>query len=464
MRFAACLPLLLVAGMVRADSIDDWAQHQMAWRHIPGMSIGVYRDGKPIKVATYGYADLEQSIRVRPDTRFEICSIAKQFAATSILLLAQDGKLTLEDPLTKFFPEAPATWGKVSLHQVLTHTSGLADPVFDLDPARKPWAEILTAFEKTPIADPPGTRWAYNNSAYSLLKPIIEKVSGKPVWTFMAEQIWTPLGMTKTCANDRTLIPNRTRGYTWNGKTYVNQDALYEPLSATAGAILSTPDDLNRWSEALINGKLLNAKSRKDMLTMATLQSGEIAWPEGMSDGYGLGVFLRTVDGKRIEKHSGGWADASAQLTRMLDDHLTVVVLTNAGGLADRPWFGEEIAELVLNRPLLPSAVVPVDPDPARTAKLRTLITGVATDKLITDLITAPLTKQLGPELTEYVKSLGPLRGLRFLQSIPQGNRTIVRYRAEFTDLSELVVTYSGDGRVSDISVQPLPPRSKSLQ
>jgi D-alanyl-D-alanine carboxypeptidase len=459
MRFLGCLAAIFLAVTVRADAIDDWIRNFMQTEHVPGVSLGIYRGGRPVKVAVYGMADLEQSVPVKRDSRFEIASITKQFTAVLTLLLVQDGKLSLDDRLTRFYPSAPGGWANVRIRELLTHTSGLSDRIFDLNPTTSKWPDLLLDLQKSGSQEAPSTCWRYNNSAYYLLGKILEKVARQSLWDQMAARIWTPLGMTQTSANTESVMPNRVRGYRWDGQGYANAQALYEPIGGGAGGIVSTPDDLNRWSEALKQNKLLSAKSRAEMLTMARLKSGEIAWPD-CSDGYGLGVFLRTVDGKRIEKHSGGWDDCSAQLTRFLDDDLTVVLLTNRGLVDQRPWLGEAIGELVLKRSLLPDNGGRMDPNSARTARLLVAIPSLPTPPPTSVAFAPEFFDAKHAEHLSRVTALGPLTQLSFLEEIGQGERTVVRYIGHFATDVNLSVEFARDGKVTDIVVRMVSPTS----
>jgi D-alanyl-D-alanine carboxypeptidase len=403
------MPAVLLAGLLLAgktDPIDTWAQTRMTRDHIPGMAVAIYRNGKRIKAKAYGSIDLERNVKARLDSPFEICSITKQFTAAAVLFLAEDGKLSLDDPLAKWFPTAPAAWKDMTIADALHHLTGLSDPLLEGLIVGAPLDEAIAEYAKEAPLSPPRTRWAYNNSAYTLLKPIVEKASGQPFWTFLKQRIFDPIGMRHTMPNDGGVLPGRVRGYVWKESRYVNSNPLWESVGTSAGGLLSTVDDLALWSEALRTGKLLKPASRTAMLTPGRLASGEPAWNE-ISDGYGLGVFLRTVDGRTIEKHSGGWSSASAQLTRIPEDGLTIVVLTNRGGLGERPWWGEELGEIVTRRKLLPSFEIAPDPDAARTARVRAMV-----------------------EKENW--KLGKLKNFGFIRAIPQGETTALEFRAEF--------------------------------
>ncbi|CAN5451138.1 hypothetical protein BH11ARM2_BH11ARM2_29480 [soil metagenome] len=427
------MPLLSLGLLMlgKTDRIDEWVKTRMERDHIAGMAVGVYRNGHPIKVKAYGKIDLEHDVPTRKDSPFEICSITKQFTAGAILLLAEEGKLSLDDPLSKFFPDADPSWKEVRLADVLHHTTGLASPLDEGD-FEKPWDEVLKAYLKQKPAAPPRTRWAYNNTAYSLLGDVVQKVSGEPIWTYMKRRIFDPLHMDHTFPNSPAMQKGRVRGYVWDGKAYINQEPLDKGLAT--GDLVSTPDDLMRWSEALRKGTLLKPARRAAMLLPARLDSGEEAITE-LAGGYGFGVFLIQMDGRMVEAHSGGWASASAQLTRIPDAGLTIVVLTNAGGLDERPWWGEQIGEILTGHRYVPAFEVAPDPDLARTTNARTIF-----DKA---------------QMEEDPK--GPkTRSFEFVRAVPQGKATVLLYRVGL-EKPYLVTFTEQEGKLTLSSAFPVP-------
>ena len=457
LRWLMLSSLALAAVLVQADAVDDWAKAQVEKKHIPGMVIGVYRHGRPIKVGAYGYADLENGAKVQKNSIFEICSITKQFTAAGVLLLQEDGKLQLSDPVSKHIADWPKAWSSVTLPDLLTHTSGLNDENFDFD--KPDYKEVVKSMAANIIV-PPGEVWEYSNFGYLTLGRIIEKASGKSYYSFLQERIFDRLGMKDTHAKSKsTLTPRRVRGYGWNGKAYVNRDWLTAEVGLGDGGLLSTVEDLNKWSEALKHDKLLKPASRALMLTPGRLKSGELGWPDGMGFGYGLGVFLDGPANHRVEKHSGGWQDASAQLTRYLDDDLTVVVLTNYGGWAERPWVGQAIAHLFDPKLELPTYETAVDPEPAKLELYRKAVSEMVAKRVPKDLLSVRLATFFGPAIEDVAASLKDAKtaDLEFVRKVPQGKGAIYLYRHEVPTPEIVFVRFDESGKIANFDSFPIP-------
>jgi D-alanyl-D-alanine carboxypeptidase len=323
---ASGLALALAAGpAVRADQVDDYVKAEMARKGIPGVALTVIQGGHPVKTAAYGLANLELNVPVKPETVFEIGSITKQFTAACILLLVQDGKLSLDDRISRHLGSVPPEWGGVTVRHLLTHTSGIKNytglPGFALT-RHLTQEQFIETIGKQPLEFKPGESWKYCNTGFNLLGYIIENISGKSYWDFISERIWQPLGMAATTNRLPALvIPNRASGYEQTNHIHVNRDSdLTEVFSA--GAIASTVGDLAKWNAALDGEALLDAGSKSRLWTPATSQDGKAAH-------YGLGWFLETVEGHRNIGHGGSTSGFSASIQRFPGDKLAVILLTN---------------------------------------------------------------------------------------------------------------------------------------
>jgi len=317
---------LLLAGLsTQADPVDQYIKSQMEQHRIPGVALKVIRDGKPIKTAAYGFANLELNVRTRPGTVFEIGSITKQFTAAGILLLAQDGKLSVDDRISRHLKDTPAAWANVTIRHLLTHTSGIKSYT-GLD-GYQIWrhltqAQFIQAIGRQPMEFAPGESWKYCNTGYNLLGHIIENVSGQDYWDFMSQRIFQPLGMHATTNRlPRLVIPGRAAGYEYTNRVWLNRDADLTEVFA-AGAIASTVDDLARWNAALDGERLLSAASKAQMWTPVKLN-------DGSTRRYGFGWNVGMVEGHRNIGHGGSTSGFSASLQRFPDDRLAVIVLTN---------------------------------------------------------------------------------------------------------------------------------------
>lgn len=307
------------------DTIDRFVAAEMARRHIPGVAIAVVRRGRVIDARGYGVADLEHGVPVTPSTVFKIASVSKQFLATGIMLLAQEGKLSVDDPVSKHYPGTPASWQAITLRHFLTHTSGVTreGPAFDPLKVQADSIVIRSAFER-PLEFPIGSKYQYCNTCYFTLADIITRVSGTPWDVFLAERVFAPTGMTATrTTTARELVPHRARGYAWRDSGYVNAPE-YLALRPS-GAHLSTVLDLAKWDAALYDDRVLTKASRDAMWTRVGLT-------EGRTYGYGFGWTLDSLDGRPRVHHGGSLPGFRAEMARFPSDSLTVIVLTNGDG------------------------------------------------------------------------------------------------------------------------------------
>lgn len=275
----------------------------------------------------YGSANLEWEVPNSPATRFRLGSITKQFTAASILLLQERGKLNVQDPVKKYMADAPAAWDKITIYQVLTHTSGI--PSFTSFPEYAKWepfattaAEEVAWFRDKPLDFAPGEKWSYSNSGSVLLGYMIEKITGGSYEKFVRENIFTPLGMKDSGYDSNSaVIARRAAGYTAGKNGLENAGFVNMTIPFSAGALYSTTEDLLKWEQGLFGGKLLSAASLKTMTTP-------------FKNDYACGLGVRTKDGRTVIEHGGGIEGFNTQLTYYPDDKLTVVVLGNVNGAA----------------------------------------------------------------------------------------------------------------------------------
>lgn len=330
------------AGVPKSASLsaktDAAIRQVMKDQKIPGLGLAVVRDGKIIKVAGYGFANLELGAAASPKTIFDAGSISKQFTATAIMLLAEDGKLGLDDNITKYFPEAPPALKAVTIRHLLTHTSGIPD-VSDgteetngtkgvVDFHREYTEEELArAYLAQPLDSQPGSKWNYCNACYDLLGILIHRVTGKPYGDFLRERFFAPLGMTATRVfSYADIIPNRANGYTLVDGAWKNAPRWWSQsiLSGAAGGLWMNVLDLAKWDAALYSERIVKRSILETMWTPVPLDDGS-AYPGGM------GWFMATAKGHRIVFHTDGGPGDSGVISRYLDDRLTIIVMTNLG-------------------------------------------------------------------------------------------------------------------------------------
>jgi CubicO group peptidase (beta-lactamase class C family) len=328
----------------------------------PGAAVLVQRQGRIVLREGFGLANLDQAVPVDPADVFEVGSVTKQFTAAAILRLAEEGKLRLDDPITKLLPDLPAVYQSITLHHLLTHTGGVAS--YTSFPEWMPrWREDMTLdtliglFRDKPLDFVPGQSWSYSNSGYILLGAAIEKASGKSYEDYVEQELFAPLGMTGSrYGHQEEVVAGRASGYVKGPSGWANAPYLSLTQPYAAGSLMSTVDDLGRWSDALEAGKVVSAASRDRMFTPAVLTGGE---HDGVSTRYGLGNGVTQTARHLTHEHGGGIHGYVCDLLRVPDADLLVVLLSNnptvdPGGLAHR------IAEHALGGPATPEPTVPI--------------------------------------------------------------------------------------------------------
>jgi D-alanyl-D-alanine carboxypeptidase len=337
------LALFGLASATWADRVDDLVQRERKQQKIPGVSIAVVRNGKIIKVAGYGLANVEHQVPAKPETIYQSGSVGKMFTAALVMLLARDGKLSLNDSIRKHLPETPESWSGITVRHLLNHTAGLGDPYPKLD-LRKDYtdAELLKIEGELPLLSRPGEKWLYSDMGYHVLGFLCNRVGSKFYVDQLRERIFTPAKMTTARGiSESEIVPNRAAGYERDKGTLKNQGWVAPVLNTTAdGSLYFSVLDLARWDAALYTETPLSASIKTLSWTQTKLPSGE-------KIGYGFGWQIDTVNGHRRVHHNGYWQGFSTQISRYVDDRLTVIVLTNLAG-ADPTRIANQVADLYL--------------------------------------------------------------------------------------------------------------------
>ncbi len=328
-----------------SNSVDESVRSEMQREHIPGLALLVSRNGKIVQAQGYGLSNVELQVPVKPETVFQSGSMGKQFTATAIMMLVEEGKIALDDPISKYLQGAPASWNTVTIRELLSHTAGFTDYPAKFDFRRDyTEAQLLKIVEDIPLAFPPGTRWSYSNLGYLTLGVLIHQVTGKFYGDFLQERIFQPLGMSTTrIISEADIVPNRAAGYRLVKGQLKNQEWVSPTLNTTAdGALYFSILDLARWDAALYTEKLLKRSSLDEMWTVTKLKNGR---PNSGSYGFGWSILARR--GHRVLDHGGSWQGFRTHISRYVDDQLTVVVLANLDA-ADPGKIAEKVANLYL--------------------------------------------------------------------------------------------------------------------
>ena len=332
-------------GLVqRIDSLVD------AFRvahHVPGASIGVVRGSDTLELKGFGLANVEDSVPATAATVYRVGSITKQFTAAAILQLVEQGKVQLDAPVSTYLPKFPRDDGRLTIRQLLTHTSGLPNytelPEFaDLRRTDLADGQLVALFGGRPLDFPPGTRWHYSNSGYYTLGLVLQQLGGVPYAVYLDQTILKPLGLEHTLyCSVEPLVPHRAAGYSVSGDQIVNASYLSMHLPGAAGALCSTVGDLLRWQRSLVGGRVVRPATYHDMTTPAVLRDGTHP-----TYGFALGVY--TLHGHAAVEHSGGINGFSADLAYYPADSLSVVVLMNSDA-GDASLLARRVAELVIH-------------------------------------------------------------------------------------------------------------------
>lgn len=324
-RYYAFIFVLLLSFSALAQSdkeIDAFVAAEMQRKHIPGVTLAVVKEGKVIKTKGYGMANVELNVSATTDTVFKIGSISKPIIATGIMMLVEDGKIGLDDKVSKYLEGTPETWKDISIRNFLSHTSGVVRESPNFNGSRvQPDADVIKGAYPLPLRFVPGEKYEYCNVGYFSLAEIIRKVSGKPWPEFLAERIFKPLGMnaTRTTTFDE-IVPNRATGYSFEEGKLFNSE-VYTALRPS-GAFLSTIADMAKFEAALFSGSLLKKETLAAMWTPFKLNDSK-------DSVYGLGWAIGALNGKKVVGHGGSLNGFRSEFSRFVDDKLTVIVLTN---------------------------------------------------------------------------------------------------------------------------------------
>jgi CubicO group peptidase (beta-lactamase class C family) len=423
MAFRGCRALIAAllaassATAARADPADDYVHSFMAKTHAPGVALAVIRDGKVVKKATYGYANLEWHQPVTTAAPFWLDSLTKLITAVGLMQLAEQGKLSLGDPVTKYLTDAPAEWHAVTIRHLLAHTSGIKDnywqlyrgsPLLNYDEN-----DIYAYATKQPLLFKPGAQYQYDNEGYYLLGLVIAKATGEPYSKWITDHVLRPAGMkTARVYKAGDVIPHIVSSYALDhGRVVHNRaDIMSDRGEAVAGwGIYASLDDMIAFDEALQRGALVSRKSLDAMWTNARLNSG---YPSQSGLGF---EEIRYPLGHRIAAKGG---QAGTEYSVFPDDRLSVIFLTNIESSAWQNHYDAIRAASFYDPEIKPFASLRprADPQPARTAMLKRALADIASGAVNSPFVSPGMSGSLTPEFRAQTKQLlAALSNLQFL-------------------------------------------------
>jgi CubicO group peptidase (beta-lactamase class C family) len=429
--------------------IDTLVHDEMKKQNVPGVAVAVVHRGELVTVKGYGLANVEHNVPVTPATIFQSGSVGKQFTAAAVMLLVEDGKMALDDSITKYLPDAPARWVPITIRHLLTHISGIPNfPYGNIDMRKDHTEDELAKIAfGLPLEFEPGVRWNYSNTGYLLLGVIIHKASGRFYGELLKERVFAPIGMkTARIIDEADIVPHRAAGYRLLHGRLANQEWVSPTVNTTAdGSMYISILDMVAWDQALRARAVLKPESWQQVYTPVKLKSGK-SYP------YGFGWSVDDFSGQRRHHHGGSWQGFKTHISRYLADDLTVIVLANLAN-AEPGTIAENIAALV--NPKLARSDEPIaDKDPAMTDRVRDLVRLTQSGKLSKNDL-ASVRSGFFPRAAEtYRKLLEPMGELQTVQLIELrelGDDREFRYLAIFKDQRvEVTLTLDGDGKVTN--------------
>lgn len=330
---------VLSRSPARADQVSDFVNGYLKKKQIPGCAVMVRKDGKVVLAAGYGSANLEHDVKVTPKTVFQSGSVGKQFTAMAVMMLVEEGKLSLGGRVSKYL-KVPSSWSKITVRHLLTHTSGLGDYPEEFS-LQKDYSEeeLFQMVTGQALEFQPGEQWSYSNLGYLTLGIVIHKVTGKFYGEFLQKRIFEKLGMNDTrIINEADIIPNRAAGYRLEKGSLKNQEWVAPSVNTTAdGSLYLTIEDMARWDEALEKQTLLSAAGFEEMWTPVELN-------DGSEESYGFGWNIEeNALGHRLLEHGGAWQGFATYIGRHPDERLSVAVFCNRAG-ANANYIGNVVA------------------------------------------------------------------------------------------------------------------------
>lgn len=434
-------------------AIDKYVADFFKVKHVPGISIAMVKDGKVVLAKAYGKRSLEDNLPMETDTPLAIGSVSKQFACACILLLAEEGKLSVHDQVAKYYPKLTRA-NDITLLDLMNHVSGYPDyyPLDFVDRRMRqeiPPDELLRQYAGGKLDFEPGSRYSYSNTGFVLLGRVVEKVSGLPYGEFLSRRILQPLGMNHTAHEPEISGKQFARGYT----TF----ALSEPQSVApeakgwigaAGAMYSTPLDLVKWDLALMTGKVLKPESYALMTQPRQLNDGKLTE-------YGCGIGVRMQNGRQVLSHGGAVAGFVTSSQMIPSTQSALVVMCNQdGGYGTLP---ADLFSLLLkeSEPGVPVIRGLHAADAARKA-FKELQHGKVDRREYSEDFNLYLTQERVAGAARRLRSYGPVQGAEVLNSHERGGMEVTTTRLKFKQGTLKALMYRmPDGQIQQFFVYP---------
>lgn len=433
--------------------IDAYVQAQMASQHIPGLTLVVSLNGQPALEKGYGVGNIAAAAPATPATVFRIGSITKQFTATAIMLLVQDGRISLDDKVSRYLPTAPASWNAITIRHLLQHTSGLqrdlpTSLLAQLNPdALPPINDMIAMASQFPLENQAGAVQSYSNVGYHLLGFVIEKVSGQYFADFLQQRVFAPLAMSSAdvIRTKKTDFAMAT-GYLWDGQAHRPASNLFlmPGFVEAEGNLQMSAVDLAKWDAGLLTERILTKASLAQMWTPTMLNDGTTA-------PYGFGWSLDEINKRPYTSHDGAIEGFTSSIARHTHEGLSVIVLDNLNGGAPTR-IGAGVAAIV--KPEL-AWVASADPKPATGQLLRSLIDevkrgGLAVDERFAPELKAFLVPETVAEFVEFFKPWASIDEVGYIDQARVNGKMMARYIVRAKNQQLLIaIVLDADGKVT---------------
>jgi CubicO group peptidase (beta-lactamase class C family) len=456
---------VLLATTASADTlgrVDEFVRAEMTRERVPGVAVAVVDHGKVVKAEGYGYANMEHNVPVRPETVFQSGSLGKQFTAAAVMTVVEEGKLALDDPIAKYFPEAPPAFRAITVRHLLTHTSGIPDYTEGTVDLRRDYTEdeLARMAFGLKLEFAPGARWNYSNTGYLMLGVLVRRASGRFYGDVLRDRVFTPLGMkTARIISEEDIVPNRAAGYRLVGGELKNQEWVAPKLNTTAdGSLYFTVLDLIAWDEGLRSRAVLKPESWAAVFQPVRLNSGK-TFP------YGFGWGIDEVAGQSLIQHGGSWQGFRTHIARYLGSDLTIIVLANLAE-ADPERFVDGIAA-IFDPKLAPPPPGPIaDREPEVTARLRGLLASAREGRLSPDefaYVRAGFFPDAAQRYSELLRGLGEPRRIDLTERRELGDDRVYGYEVAYGggQTFRVRIGIAPDDKLSTLSISPREPGAR---
>ncbi len=434
--------------------VDKYIESEMKSQNIPGIAVAVLRDGDIILAKGYGYSNIEHQVPVKSETIFQSGSIGKAFTVMAILMLAEEGKLSIDDKVNKYLDDAPKAWDEITIRHLLQHTSGLGGYPENLN-MRADYTEqdFYNLFKNLPLEFRPGEKRGYSNVGFSILGMVIGKVTGKFYGEYLKDRIFIPLQMnTARVISEEDIVHNRAAGYRLVDGELKNQEWVSPSNNSdAAGALYMSILDIAKWENALNSRKLLTDESYDAMWS-------PLITKDGVEQTFGFSWHINELNGKKIIGHSGGWQGFNGNFSRYPEQKLAVILFTNLRGV-DPIQLSHGVQEIFAPELSISKAPSIIITKPKIDAMVKRLVESIRTGKIDYEKLVFPAVTDLrayAEQAASEFKSYGALKKLELINRDENNpSRRWYYYRLIYNEKQLILsVGINKDDKIYDLKVR----------